>query len=53
MDTYVISELASIVGLIIFLRLSIKEWVFPCIVLYGLGILLKAYCLLTISSWWP
>lgn len=45
---YIFSEIFSLIGLIIFFILSIKEWVFPCIVFFGIGILIKGYCLLII-----
>lgn len=47
---YLLSELLSLVGLLIFLKASIHHGLFFGAVVFGAGILLKIYCLIMVMS---
>lgn len=49
-DGYLLSELLSLVGLLIFLKASIHHGLFFGAVVFGAGILLKIYCLILVMS---
>ena len=49
-DGYLVSELFSLVGLLIFLKASIHHGLFFGAVVFGAGILLKIYCLIMVMS---
>lgn len=49
-DGYLLSELLSLVGLLIFLKASIHHGLFFGSVVFGAGILLKIYCLILVMS---
>lgn len=47
-DGYVLSEVLSLVGLLIFLKASLHHGLFTGALFFGAGILMKLYCLLMI-----
>ena len=49
-DGYLVSELLSLVGLLIFLKASIHRGLFFGAVVFGADILLKIYCLILVMS---